>query len=94
MTRQLNDDPAGIDALNRAQLVDDAFNLARADKLQYAVPLRLWQYLAAEDDVTPWYSAIGGYAYLLERMRRNGTEHARLNVSAPRDYEIDPAADY
>lgn len=80
--RQLNDDPAGIDALNRAQLVDDAFNLARAGKLQYAVPLRLWSYLTAEDDATPWYSAIGGYAYLLERMRRNGTEHAWLSVSA------------
>lgn len=67
--------------LNRAQLIDDSFNLARAGKLHYSVTLQLSSYLKIEDDVTPWYSAVNGYAYLLERMRRDDTEYLLLRVS-------------
>lgn len=79
---QLKTSPADIHVLNRAQLVDDSFNLARADALHYSVPLRLTSYLKTEDDVIPWYSLINGYSYLLDRMRRNDTEHSELKVSA------------
>lgn len=78
---QLKRTPTEINVLNRAQLVDDSFNLARADKLHYSVPLKLSSYLKKEDDVLPWYSAINGYSYLLERMRRNAEEYSQMRVS-------------
>lgn len=61
-------------------MIDDSFNLARGDKLHYSVPLELSSYLNIEDDVIPWYSAINGYTYLLERMRRDENEYSQLRV--------------
>lgn len=78
---QLKHTPTDINVLNRAQLIDDSFNLARADKLHYSIPLQLSGYLKNEDDVLPWHSVINGYSYLLERMRRNQTEYTQLKVS-------------
>lgn len=80
LIRQLKETPTEINVLNRAQLVDDSFNLARADKLHYSVPLKLSSYLKLEDDVLPWYSAINGYTYLLERMRRDAEEYSQMRV--------------
>lgn len=80
MIRQLKETPNDIHVINRAQLIDDSFNLARADKLHYSVPLRISSYLKIEEDVLPWYSVINGYAYLIERMRRNDTEYSDLKV--------------
>jgi len=77
----LKETPTEIHILNRAQLIDDSFNLARADKLHYSIPLSMSSYLKIENDVLPWYSAINGYSYLLERMRRNDTEYSDLRVS-------------
>ncbi|KAL7289312.1 hypothetical protein TKK_0017243 [Trichogramma kaykai] len=41
----------------RAALVDDAFNLARADFQDYYLPLELIKYLTREDEYEPWLSA-------------------------------------
>lgn len=76
----MKETPTEVHVLNRAQLIDDSFFLARADQLHYSFPLRISSYLKIEDDVLPWYSAINGYAYLIERMRRNETEYSDLRV--------------
>jgi len=81
LIKTLRETPTEINVLNRAQLIDDSFNLARAEKLHYSVPLRLSSYLKIEDDVLPWYSAINGYSYILERMRRNALEYSQIRVS-------------
>ena len=41
-------------ASDRAGLIDNAFNLARASLIEYSVPLRLSLYLEQEDRYTPW----------------------------------------
>ncbi|CAB0034982.1 unnamed protein product, partial [Trichogramma brassicae] len=41
----------------RAALVDDAFNLARADFQDYYLPLELIKYLTREDEYEPWLAA-------------------------------------
>lgn len=68
--------------LNRAQLIDDAFNLAKANKVDYALVLRLSEYLKNEDDPIPWYSVQNGFAYLMNRMRRcpNGYKKLKVNI--------------
>lgn len=60
-----------IHVLNRAQLLDDSFNLARAGLLNYSMALELSTYLNKEDDEIPWYTAIECLSYVVERMRRS-----------------------
>lgn len=71
LINQLQDSPEAIHVLNRAQLIDDSFNLARAGKLNYSIPFELTKYLENENDVIPWYSVMNNYDYVLDRMRRS-----------------------
>jgi len=82
LIKQLNDTPNDIHVLNRAQLIDDAFNLARSGRLDYSVPLHLSKYLKNENNTTPWYSAMNNFAYLLERMPRSDKGYANLKVNS------------
>lgn len=50
--------------LNRAQIVDDAFNLARAGILDYSQAFDIIRYLKKETDYFPWYPAITGFNFL------------------------------
>nr|CAD7397318.1 unnamed protein product [Timema poppensis] len=62
---QLNSDQYEvIPPVNRAQLLDDAFNLARAGLLDYSTLFSLTDYLARETDYIPWYAAFKGFSYL------------------------------
>ena len=49
---------------NRAQLMDDAMNLARADILDYRTALEVTKYLVHEVDYVPWKTAINGLNYI------------------------------
>ncbi|XP_050434301.1 thyrotropin-releasing hormone-degrading ectoenzyme-like [Adelges cooleyi] len=71
LIEQLKNAPDVIHVLNRAHLVDDSFNLARAGRLNYTVPLELTNYLDKENDVIPWYSVMNSFNYILDRMRRS-----------------------
>ncbi|XP_052891874.1 aminopeptidase N [Anopheles moucheti] len=53
-----------IAASNRAQLIDDALNLARAGYLDYVVALNVTRYLAHETDYVPWKAAIAALNYI------------------------------
>lgn len=46
-----------IHLFNRAQLIDDSFNLARADLIDFRIPLKIMKYLEKEIDFMPWTSA-------------------------------------
>uniref|UniRef100_A0A3Q1EKQ9 Aminopeptidase n=1 Tax=Acanthochromis polyacanthus TaxID=80966 RepID=A0A3Q1EKQ9_9TELE len=56
-----------IPMINRAQLVDDAFNLARAQLVSTTLALRTTSYLSLETDFMPWQSALDNlnYYYLM-----------------------------
>lgn len=57
LIEQLNgEDYEEIHLLNRAQLVDDSLNLARAGKISYDVPFGILEYLHKESDYIPWAS--------------------------------------
>ena len=57
--------------INRAQLLDDALNLARADLLEYPTALKVTEYLTQETNYIPWSSAISGFTYLEDMMKRS-----------------------
>jgi len=61
-----------IHAVNRAQLLDDSLNLARAGVLPYGTALELAEYLVKEEDYIPWYSALTAFTFL--NLRLTGTE--------------------
>ncbi|KAJ8921486.1 hypothetical protein NQ315_003104 [Exocentrus adspersus] len=64
-------DFSGIVDLNRAQIVDDLFNLARADKLEYSRVFTTSAFLANDTSYYPWYAAFNGYDFLLKRVGQN-----------------------
>lgn len=76
ITKFLAANHTGIHVLNRAQLIDDAFNLARAGYTYYNITLPLIGYLKEEVDFIPWSSAWNGISYL-NRVLTN-TEHSQV----------------
>ncbi|CAN9498632.1 unnamed protein product [Ophioblennius macclurei] len=64
---QLSTDHQAIPVINRAQLVDDAFNLARAGLLATSVALRTSYFLSKETHFLSWQAAINNldYFYLM-----------------------------
>ncbi|XP_068239378.1 aminopeptidase N-like [Palaemon carinicauda] len=66
-----------IGTINRAQIIDDSLNLAKAGHLPYAAPLSILRYLVAEEDYVPWAAALNNLSYL-KRMFRSTPEYEVL----------------
>jgi aminopeptidase N len=64
LTTVLNDDHTKINELNRAQIIDDSQQLARAEQLDYDTALGLTEYLDKEADYIPWQSATRSFTYI------------------------------
>ncbi|XP_059190936.1 aminopeptidase N-like [Centropristis striata] len=64
---QLHSDHKVIPVINRAQLVDDAFNLARAQMVSTTLALNSTLYMSVETEYMPWQSALDNldYYYLM-----------------------------
>lgn len=66
--KELQESHNNIPPLNRAQLLDDALNLARAGKLPYSVALDLTMYLEHDKDYIPWAAALNALSFLDRRL--------------------------
>jgi len=66
----LEADNTRIHRMNRAQIIDDALNLARGGFLDYNTALKTTEYLKSEMDYIPWKSALTGFVYLEDMMKR------------------------
>ncbi|XP_037798441.1 aminopeptidase N-like [Penaeus monodon] len=64
LTQQLKNDHEVIHVINRAQIIDDAMNLARAGQLRYETALLMLSYLKNETEYLPWSAALNSLAYL------------------------------
>ncbi|XP_023275699.1 aminopeptidase N-like [Seriola lalandi dorsalis] len=62
---QLETNPHRIPLMNRGQLVDDAFNLARAKLLNVALALNSTRFLRREKAYLPWESAVRNLEYFV-----------------------------
>nr|XP_020506937.1 aminopeptidase N-like [Labrus bergylta] len=60
-----------IPVINRAQLIDDAFNLARAKIIPTVLALRTTKYLIQEREYMPWDSALGSLDFFELMFDRN-----------------------
>jgi aminopeptidase N len=59
-----SDNYGKIHPVNRAQLLDDSLNLARAGVLPYGTALELAKYLEKEGDYISWFSALTAFSFL------------------------------
>ncbi|XP_053667733.1 aminopeptidase N-like [Anopheles marshallii] len=66
-----------LPVINRAQLVDDVANLARAGQVGYDVALSLIQYLERETEYIPWSTAYDALLHL-DRMFSGNKEYVRF----------------
>lgn len=57
----------GIHELNRAQIIDDLLNLARADYVNYDTALSATKYLSKEENHLPWKAFFNAVAFLNQR---------------------------
>uniref|UniRef100_A0A8C8HK03 Aminopeptidase n=1 Tax=Oncorhynchus tshawytscha TaxID=74940 RepID=A0A8C8HK03_ONCTS len=84
---QLSTNHQVIPVINRAQLVDDAFNLARAKLIPTTLALKTTKYLSKEIEYVPWESALNNldYFYLMfDRTEVYGTmQHYVRNLVTP-----------
>lgn len=58
-----------INVLNRAQLIDDAVNLAKARQLEFDISFDLLAYLRRETDYVPWAAAANAIPFLSRNLR-------------------------
>jgi aminopeptidase N len=59
-----------IDVLNRAQIIDDLFNLARATYVDYELLMSAVTYLRQETNHLPWKAFFNGLSYIYERFEQ------------------------
>ncbi|XP_078075905.1 thyrotropin-releasing hormone-degrading ectoenzyme-like [Mustelus asterias] len=71
LIEQLMTNPEVISVGNRAGLIDDAFNLARAGYLPQNIPLEIIRYLYKEKEFLPWHAASNVLLYLDKLVDRN-----------------------
>jgi len=71
ISKVLIDNHTSIHVMNRAQVLDDAMNLARSNRLEYDSALKQTEYLRNEKEYVPWTSAISGFSYLDEMLGRD-----------------------
>jgi aminopeptidase N len=79
---QLITKPDRIHELNRAQIIDDAFHLSRAELVPYDYYISLLEYLLMEDHVTPWNTAVTGLSSVMNSIRRYPMEYSMFKEYA------------
>jgi aminopeptidase N len=77
----------GIHVLNRAQIVDDLFNFARAAIVDYGTALEILEYIRTETHYVPWLAFFNGLTYLTRRVASAGDaelfEYHLMNLLEP-----------
>lgn len=79
LINQLNSEGfEAIDVLNRAQIIDDLFNLARATYVDYELVLNASKYLIKETNHLPWKAFFNGLSYVYERFEDKSDNQSYL----------------
>ncbi|XP_012230687.2 putative aminopeptidase-2 [Linepithema humile] len=69
-----------IPVLNRAQIIDDLFNLARARYTNYEVLMKASKYLTRETHHLPWKAFFNGLSYVYERFGENDQKLVKKHI--------------
>ncbi|XP_026673855.1 aminopeptidase N-like, partial [Ceratina calcarata] len=81
LTKELNKgNNTKIHPVNRAQMIDDAFNLARTNSLNYTLALNVSLYLTHEADYIPWHTAFRHLSFLQNLLRTSDKYHTFMGI--------------
>ena len=80
LIKQLNTNHELINNINRAQLLDDSFNLGRAGLVNQTVFLNLSSYLVNERNPLPFKAAFYGLDFISDMISANKTAFDMFNV--------------
>ena len=69
----LNRNVSSIHRSNRAQLIDDAMNLARAGYLKYDIALQLVDHLDRDREYIPWKSGLSNFRFIRKMLARTAS---------------------
>lgn len=61
---QLMENHEAIHVINRAQLINDALNLARSENMEYSLALNMTKYLYQEKEFLPWQAAFSAFKHI------------------------------
>uniref|UniRef100_A0A8C1XFT1 ERAP1-like C-terminal domain-containing protein n=1 Tax=Cyprinus carpio TaxID=7962 RepID=A0A8C1XFT1_CYPCA len=86
LIQQLMTNPTIISVGNRAGLIDDVFNLARAGYLPQNVPLQMISYLSQETEFLPWHAASRAL-YQLDKLLDRTEDHSLFSDYVLRQVE-------
>lgn len=86
LAKQLLDNNQLIHPINRAQLIDDAFNLGRAELLSQTVFLNIIKYLQNETDGLPFEAALDGLYFIHKMLADSYTAQNLFKVFYKRSY--------
>ncbi|GFT12414.1 aminopeptidase N [Nephila pilipes] len=64
LIQQFQQDHKKIHPVNRAQIIDDSLDLARAGLMDYQLALNTTLYLRKEEDYLPWKAALHGFSFI------------------------------
>jgi aminopeptidase N len=70
ITEQLNENHSIIHTVNRAQLLDDALNLARASLIPYDMAFNVTQFLRNDNEYLPWEAFLNNFQYISTMLLR------------------------
>ncbi|NXB45369.1 AMPN Aminopeptidase, partial [Leucopsar rothschildi] len=71
LLNQLGTDQTVIPVINRAQIIDDAFNLARAKYINVTLALNTTLFLSREREYMPWQAALTNLKYFQQMFDRS-----------------------
>lgn len=66
LSKQLEDDHKQLSTSDRSNLIDDAFELAKANLLSQIKALDMTKYLTSEKEYVPWITALSSLSYIGE----------------------------
>ncbi|CAG9773710.1 unnamed protein product [Ceutorhynchus assimilis] len=72
------DDFSGIVNTNRAQIIDDAFNIAKTGKITYSQLFEVIKFLKKDKSYISWYPAFTGFQYILSRVPSESELKAKM----------------
>lgn len=67
-----------IHVTNRAQIIDDLFNLAKIGYLKYDLVFEILRYVKNEREYTPWLATLNGLSYLQQRVSSEDVELKKM----------------
>ncbi|XP_068131335.1 aminopeptidase N-like [Hyperolius riggenbachi] len=70
LLQKLNEDFSAIPLINRAQIIDDAFNLARAKLVPTTRALETTKFLSKDFEYMPWQAALSSLSYFVQMFDR------------------------